>query len=163
TGPHTTRPARGNLGCASWPGALRGLGLETSGRADGDQGPLASDAICAFGTERTRDGARFPVFPVAVPPVAGGLTGCACRPTLRCATRDASHPPGRAMTSHHASLTSAWRCAAVLNGSLAVLLAGAWVFLGLQGLFWKADFSASYTGWSMVLDGHGGRLYDIEL
>jgi hypothetical protein len=67
------------------------------------------------------------------------------------------------MRAQHPSLASAWRCAAVLNGSLAVLLVGLWVWMGVQGLFWKADFSAFYTGWSMVLDGHGDRLYDRDL
>ena len=60
-------------------------------------------------------------------------------------------------------LASACRCGTVLNGSLAVLLACLWVHMGMQGLFWKADFSALYTGWSMILDGQSGRLYDMEL
>jgi hypothetical protein len=66
------------------------------------------------------------------------------------------------MTSHRPALASAWRCAAVLNGSLAILLACQWANMGLQGLFWKADFSAFYTGWSMVIEGESGALYDID-
>jgi hypothetical protein len=59
--------------------------------------------------------------------------------------------------------SSVQRCAVVVNGSLAVLLACLWAHMAIQGLFWKADFSASYTGWSMVLDGQSGRLYDLDL
>ena len=61
------------------------------------------------------------------------------------------------------ALASAWRCAVVLNGSLALLLACLWGVMAWRGLFWKADFGALYTGWSMVLDGQSGRLYDLEL
>jgi hypothetical protein len=57
----------------------------------------------------------------------------------------------------------AWACAAVVNGVLAVLLACLWVWLGVQGLFWRADFSAFYTGWRIVLDGRGEQLYDLDL
>jgi hypothetical protein len=51
----------------------------------------------------------------------------------------------------------------VLNGSLALALACLWLSMGARGMFWRADFSAFYTGWSMVLDGQGSRLYDLDL
>jgi hypothetical protein len=33
----------------------------------------------------------------------------------------------------------------------------------MQGHSWSADFSGFYTGWRMVLDGHGSQLYDFAL
>jgi hypothetical protein len=33
----------------------------------------------------------------------------------------------------------------------------------VQGNFWRGDFTAYYTGWSLLRDGHTDRLYDIEL
>ncbi len=60
-------------------------------------------------------------------------------------------------------LAAACRCAGVLNGTLAVVLACLWLWLAAQGLFWRADFSAYYTGWSMVLAGQGEQLYDLDL
>jgi hypothetical protein len=56
-----------------------------------------------------------------------------------------------------------WRCAAVLNGTLALVLVVAWIGMGIQGLFWRSDFSAYYTGYAMILDGRGDRLYDLDL
>jgi hypothetical protein len=32
--------------------------------------------------------------------------------------------------------------------------------MALRGEFWRADFSSFYIGWSVVIDGHGDRLYD---
>jgi hypothetical protein len=51
----------------------------------------------------------------------------------------------------------------MLNGTLALALTGMWVWMGLQGLFWRADFSAFYTGYRMMLDGRGDRLYNLDL
>jgi hypothetical protein len=34
--------------------------------------------------------------------------------------------------------------------------------MAVRGEFWRADFSAFYTGWRMVLDGRGADLYDFE-
>ncbi len=55
------------------------------------------------------------------------------------------------------------RCAAVFNGALAGALACVWVWMGLHGLFWRADFSAFYTGWTIIREGRGERLYDLDL
>jgi hypothetical protein len=38
-----------------------------------------------------------------------------------------------------------------------------WLKMAAAGVFWRADFTALYPGWSMVLDGHGARLYDLNL
>jgi hypothetical protein len=61
------------------------------------------------------------------------------------------------------ALAPAWRCAIVLNVALLVLLVCLGVVLGLRGLLWRADFGALYTGWSMIVEGQGGRLYDLDL
>lgn len=55
------------------------------------------------------------------------------------------------------------RIALVVNAGLALALALAWIQMAMQGQFWRADFTNYYTGWSMVLDGRGDRLYDREL
>jgi hypothetical protein len=47
--------------------------------------------------------------------------------------------------------------------SLALGYAALWVMTMVQGLAWRADFSAFYTAWTMVLDGQGANLYDLEL
>jgi hypothetical protein len=56
-----------------------------------------------------------------------------------------------------------YRCALALNGGLALALAAVWLSMAARGLFWRADFSAFYTGWAVVLDGQGPRLYDLNL
>lgn len=56
-----------------------------------------------------------------------------------------------------------WRFAAAANVGLALALAALWTSMACQGKFWRADFRAFYTGWAMVLDGEGERLYDLEL
>jgi glycosyl transferase family 87 len=38
-----------------------------------------------------------------------------------------------------------------------------WAMLAWHGLFWRADFSAFYTGWAIVRDGRGAQLYDMDL
>ena len=53
--------------------------------------------------------------------------------------------------------------ALVLNISLGVSYVGFWIMAARQDLFWRADFSAFYTGWSIIRDGEGGQLYDPEL
>lgn len=55
------------------------------------------------------------------------------------------------------------RGAFILNVSLALSYIGFWVIAAQQDLFWRADFSAFYTGWAMVRDGRGAQLYDTEL
>ena len=44
-----------------------------------------------------------------------------------------------------------------MDASLALALAAVWVWMGVQGLFWRADFSAFFTGYDMILDGRGDR------
>ena len=51
----------------------------------------------------------------------------------------------------------------ILHLSLGLSYAGLWFTLAQQGLFWRADFTAFYTGWVIVRDGQGPRLYDLEL
>jgi hypothetical protein len=51
----------------------------------------------------------------------------------------------------------------ILNLSLAVSSIGLWLIAAHAGLFWRADFSAFYTGWSIVRDGNGAQLYDLNL
>src|SRR5262245_60325133 len=65
--------------------------------------------------------------------------------------------------SHARLPSSLWRIGFLLNAALAVMLAVFWVNMGLQGQFWRADFRAFYTGWSMILDGQGASLYDLKL
>jgi hypothetical protein len=55
---------------------------------------------------------------------------------------------------------SGLKLAACLNAGLAAAAAVLWLGMAVRGEFWKADFSAFYTGWAMVLDGHADRLYD---
>jgi alpha-1,2-mannosyltransferase len=58
---------------------------------------------------------------------------------------------------------AALRAGLALNVALAIALLVAWAQQARQGAFWQADFTAFYTGWSMVRDGQGARLYDLEL
>lgn len=51
----------------------------------------------------------------------------------------------------------------VLNIGLGLSYVALWGMLAWQGLFWRADFSAYYTGWSIARDGLGGQLYDFDL
>jgi len=54
------------------------------------------------------------------------------------------------------------RAALVLNLSLALSYAGLWGIVAAQGLFWRADFTAYYTGWTIAREGEGHRLYDFD-
>lgn len=49
-----------------------------------------------------------------------------------------------------------------LNIALALGYAGLWLLAVRQGLTWRADFSAFYTGWFMVREGAGADLYDLS-
>ncbi|HWG43242.1 MAG TPA: glycosyltransferase family 87 protein [Gemmataceae bacterium] len=55
------------------------------------------------------------------------------------------------------------RMALVLNAGLAIALAVIWIGMAARGEFWGADFTGFYTGWAMVLDDQGDRLYDLNL
>jgi hypothetical protein len=55
------------------------------------------------------------------------------------------------------------RVAQLFNLSLGVTYLALWVMLAWQGGFWRADFSAFYTGWSIARDGLGASLYDFDL
>jgi hypothetical protein len=50
-----------------------------------------------------------------------------------------------------------------LNAGLALASAALWLGIASRGDFWRADFAAFYTGWTIVRDGHGDRLYDFDL
>jgi hypothetical protein len=54
------------------------------------------------------------------------------------------------------------RLAIGLNAGLAAAAVLLWLGMAVRGEFWRADFSAFYTGWSMALDGHGDQLYDLN-
>ncbi len=56
---------------------------------------------------------------------------------------------------------SAPRLASGLNAGLAAAALLLWIGMAARGDFWRADFSAFYTGWSIALDGRGDRLYDF--
>ncbi len=51
----------------------------------------------------------------------------------------------------------------ILNSGIAISTFGLWIIAAAQGLLWRADFSAYYTGWAMVRDGLGAQLYDFDL
>jgi hypothetical protein len=55
------------------------------------------------------------------------------------------------------------RAVLILNSGLALSYIGLWAITARQGQFWRADFSAFYTGWSIVRDGFGNQLYDLDL
>src|SRR5262245_1912220 len=55
------------------------------------------------------------------------------------------------------------RLALVVNAGLAVTWLMFWLTQAAQGEFWRADFTMLYTGWRIVLEGDGERLYDLEL
>jgi hypothetical protein len=50
----------------------------------------------------------------------------------------------------------------ILYLGLALGYAAVWGLAWRQGLFWRADFSAFYTGWTMVEAGQGRSLFDFE-
>lgn len=50
-----------------------------------------------------------------------------------------------------------------LNAALFISYSGLWFASLNQNLFWRADFTAFYTGWTMVRDGVQGDLYDLKL
>jgi len=62
-----------------------------------------------------------------------------------------------------ASITWLARSALLLNLCLALSYIGLWGMLAWQGMFWRADFSAYYTGWTIARDGLGARLYDFDV
>lgn len=58
-------------------------------------------------------------------------------------------------------LTRLVRLATNIGLTLASL--GLWVVATTQGLSWRADFTAFYTGWTLVVDGLALDLYDYDL
>jgi hypothetical protein len=59
--------------------------------------------------------------------------------------------------------SNAARLGTVLNTGLAAAAICLWCSMAVHGEFWRSDFSAFYTGWSIALDGNGDRLYDFGL
>ncbi len=57
---------------------------------------------------------------------------------------------------------SAPALAIALNAGLAFAAAALWFGMVARGEFWKGDFGAFYTGWSIVLDGRADRLFDLD-
>jgi len=49
------------------------------------------------------------------------------------------------------------------NLGLALASLGLWVVAYTQGLSWRADFTSFYTGWRLVVNGSGGRVYENAL
>ena len=50
-----------------------------------------------------------------------------------------------------------------LNLGLGLSYIALWIIAGAQDLFWRADFTAFYTGGALVRDGYGRQLYDRAL
>lgn len=57
----------------------------------------------------------------------------------------------------------AWKALFGLNVSLAISSIGLWLIAALQGLLWRADFTAFYTAGLMVRSGAAAQLYDYAL
>jgi hypothetical protein len=55
-----------------------------------------------------------------------------------------------------------WSVAVVGYSGLVLAYVGLWLNQARHDEFWKADFSAFYTGWTMVLNGEGSQLYDRD-
>jgi alpha-1,2-mannosyltransferase len=70
---------------------------------------------------------------------------------------------GRFPTPNDALLARLLLAAGLVNFGLAIAFLGLWLRLAQQGEFWRADFTAFYTGWTIVRDGEGARLYDLDL
>lgn len=51
----------------------------------------------------------------------------------------------------------------IIHIALTISYAALWVRTAIEGQFWRGDFTAYYTGWSIVRDGHGAHLYDLDL
>ncbi len=51
----------------------------------------------------------------------------------------------------------------ILHIALGMSYAALWVRMALEGQFWRGDFTAYYTGWSIIRDGHGAHLYDLDM
>jgi len=60
--------------------------------------------------------------------------------------------------THHGS-----RALLLLYAALAVGYLGLWVFSMDEGLLWRSDFTAFYSGWAIARDGQTDRLYDFDL
>ncbi len=55
------------------------------------------------------------------------------------------------------------RLVTMLHISLALAYVALWLMVAWQGETWRGDFTAYYTGWSLLRDGHGADLYDLDL
>lgn len=74
------------------------------------------------------------------------------RPSIRRSIRPA-------LLNYHRLLTLLF----ALNLGIGFSYIGLWLVTIRQGLFWRADFTAFYTAFTMVRDGDGSRLYDFAL
>jgi alpha-1,2-mannosyltransferase len=70
---------------------------------------------------------------------------------------------GRLPTRNDALVARLSQAARLVNFGLAIAFLGLWLRLAQQGEFWRADFTAFYTGWAIVCDGQGAHLYDLDL
>ncbi len=70
---------------------------------------------------------------------------------------------GRPTARDDALLARLSLVAQLVNFGLAISFLALWVRLAQQGTFWRADFTAFYTGWAIVRDGQGAQLYDLDL
>lgn len=52
--------------------------------------------------------------------------------------------------------------ALALNAGLALAYAGLWLLTLARGLNWRADFTAYYTGWTLIRSGRAAELYNLE-
>ncbi len=55
----------------------------------------------------------------------------------------------------------AWAMVLALNLGLAVSYLGLWGLTLARGDFWRADFTAYYTGWTLIRSGRTAELYDL--
>ncbi len=57
----------------------------------------------------------------------------------------------------------AWALILALNLGLALSYAGLWLLTVARGDFWRADFTAYYTGWTLIRTGRAAELYDLAV
>ena len=63
----------------------------------------------------------------------------------------------------NASIARLQRVGISVNLALGLSYIVLWLIAGAQGLFWNVDFSMFYTGGTLIREGLGRQLYDLEL
>ncbi len=54
------------------------------------------------------------------------------------------------------------RLALALHAGMALSYVGLWLLTWARGLAWRADFTAYYTGWTLLRTGRAAQLYDLD-